>query len=134
MPPLKVIPNPRHGGAGRRRPASVPHPLHRRKPRQRKAILIAAIGAAIGIGLGLAMTADQQARLLQTAHAYSPHTLMAQRQAKLDARIPPGGFKSCAAAKAAGFGRIWKGERAYSWKLDRDGDGKACEWNAGLLD
>jgi len=36
-------------------------------------------------------------------------------------------FKSCKAAKAAGYSDIKKGEPGYSSKLDRDGDGIACE-------
>ena len=41
--------------------------------------------------------------------------------------IPPGGFKSCKAANAAGYWDIRRGEAAYSKRLDRDGDGVACE-------
>ena len=41
--------------------------------------------------------------------------------------IPPGGFKSCKAANAAGYYDIRRGEPAYSKRLDRDGDGVACE-------
>ncbi|TDE85321.1 excalibur calcium-binding domain-containing protein [Deinococcus sp. S9] len=41
--------------------------------------------------------------------------------------IPPGGFKSCKAANAAGYWDIKRGEPAYSKRLDRDGDGLACE-------
>ena len=36
-------------------------------------------------------------------------------------------FKSCKAARAAGYSDIKKGEPGYSSKLDRDGDGIACE-------
>ena len=36
-------------------------------------------------------------------------------------------FKSCKAAKAAGYSDIKKGEPGYSTNLDRDGDGIACE-------
>lgn len=38
-----------------------------------------------------------------------------------------GQFKSCKEAKAAGFSNIPKGHPAYSAKLDRDGDGIACD-------
>ena len=41
--------------------------------------------------------------------------------------IPPGGFKSCKAANAAGYYDIRRGEPTYSKRLDRDGDGVACE-------
>ena len=36
-------------------------------------------------------------------------------------------FKSCKEARAAGYSDIKKGEPGYSSKLDRDGDGVACE-------
>lgn len=36
-------------------------------------------------------------------------------------------FASCAAAKAAGYTSIHKGEPGYSAKLDADGDGVACD-------
>lgn len=36
-------------------------------------------------------------------------------------------FSSCKEAKAAGFSNIPKGHPAYSSKLDRDGDGVACD-------
>jgi Excalibur calcium-binding domain len=36
-------------------------------------------------------------------------------------------FKSCAEARAAGFSNITKDSPAYSRKLDRDGDGIACD-------
>ncbi|WP_198170538.1 excalibur calcium-binding domain-containing protein [Deinococcus arboris] len=41
--------------------------------------------------------------------------------------IPVGGFKNCTAAKAAGYWNIKKGSPAYHTRLDRDGDGLACE-------
>lgn len=36
-------------------------------------------------------------------------------------------FRSCAAARAAGAAPIRRGDAAYSRRLDRDGDGVACE-------
>lgn len=36
-------------------------------------------------------------------------------------------FGSCAEARAAGFRRMRVGEPGYSRRLDRDGDGIACE-------
>lgn len=36
-------------------------------------------------------------------------------------------FSSCREAKANGYRRIREGEPGYSRKLDRDGDGIACE-------
>lgn len=36
-------------------------------------------------------------------------------------------YPNCAAARAAGAAPIYRGEPGYSSKLDRDGDGVACE-------
>jgi competence protein ComEC len=36
-------------------------------------------------------------------------------------------YKNCTAVKEAGAAPIYKGEPGYSTKLDRDGDGIACE-------
>lgn len=36
-------------------------------------------------------------------------------------------FKSCAAARAAGYSNMKVGAPGYSTKLDRDGDGLACD-------
>ncbi|WP_407572088.1 excalibur calcium-binding domain-containing protein [Deinococcus altitudinis] len=41
--------------------------------------------------------------------------------------VPPGGFKNCAQARAAGYISMRRGEPGYSKKLDRDHDGIACE-------
>ncbi|TWS18913.1 DUF1524 domain-containing protein [Tsukamurella asaccharolytica] len=38
-----------------------------------------------------------------------------------------GGYSNCAAARAAGAAPIYAGQPGYSRKLDRDGDGIACE-------
>ncbi|WP_082697165.1 excalibur calcium-binding domain-containing protein [Kocuria rosea] len=40
---------------------------------------------------------------------------------------PTGGFANCAAAKAAGAAPLYAGSPGYAPKLDRDGDGVACE-------
>ena len=129
-PPRKPIP-PLHGqgrlgaarraGWGQRRPA----------PTAQIALTGLIIGALAGLTwIELAAPGSAAA----TLHAVNPKTWLDERQAKLNARIPPGGFRSCDQAKAAGFGRIWAGEPAYRPWLDKDGDGKACEWDAGLFD
>lgn len=38
-----------------------------------------------------------------------------------------GAYRSCAAARAAGAAPLRRGQPGYSRKLDRDGDGVACE-------
>ncbi|WP_365704760.1 excalibur calcium-binding domain-containing protein [Novosphingobium sp.] len=46
-------------------------------------------------------------------------------------RVSSGGgdasFSSCKEARANGYSRIRRGEPGYSARLDRDGDGVACE-------
>ena len=42
-------------------------------------------------------------------------------------RASGGGYANCAEARAAGAAPIRRGEAGYSRKLDRDGDGIACE-------
>lgn len=63
-------------------------------------VLLATIAAAIGV-LGIGVSAG-------AAHADPP-------------------YASCKAAAADGRYNIPKGDPAYSSKLDRDGDGIACE-------
>ena len=36
-------------------------------------------------------------------------------------------FKNCKEARVAGYSRMRRGEAGYREKLDRDGDGVACE-------
>lgn len=43
------------------------------------------------------------------------------------------GFASCAAARAAGAALLRRGDPGYDARLDRDGDGLACEGVAGTL-
>lgn len=40
---------------------------------------------------------------------------------------PPGGYASCAQAAQDGRSDIPSGDSGYNTKLDRDGDGIACE-------
>mgnify|MGYP000989827013 CR=1 FL=1 len=40
-------------------------------------------------------------------------------------------FSSCREAWENGYSDIHRGEPGYSSKLDRDGDGKACDCNPG---
>ncbi|CRZ18200.1 excalibur calcium-binding domain-containing protein [Mycolicibacterium neworleansense] len=42
-----------------------------------------------------------------------------------------GAYPSCAAARAAGAAPLYAGQPGYSSKLDRDGDGVACETGGG---
>ncbi|CAN7549297.1 excalibur calcium-binding domain-containing protein [Pararhizobium sp. LjRoot238] len=56
--------------------------------------------------------------------------VMAQTNNDGQAAASEGGeayFPNCAAARAAGAAPIYAGEPGYRRKLDRDGDGVACE-------
>ncbi|MDF0531399.1 excalibur calcium-binding domain-containing protein [Tsukamurella sp. 8F] len=43
------------------------------------------------------------------------------------ATAPSGGYANCAAARAAGVAPLHRGDPGYASRLDRDGDGIACE-------
>lgn len=47
--------------------------------------------------------------------------------APTETAVPAGGFANCSAAKAAGAAPIYAGSPGYEPKMDRDGDGIACE-------
>ncbi|MFJ3205727.1 excalibur calcium-binding domain-containing protein [Streptomyces sp. NPDC086989] len=38
-------------------------------------------------------------------------------------------YKNCHAVRAAGRAPIYRGQPGYRSGLDRDGDGKACDWS-----
>lgn len=59
-------------------------------------------------------------KIAQTGAATSPVTLPKLTTPKVT-------YKTCAEVKAAGKAPIRKGDPGYSTKLDRDGDGVACE-------
>lgn len=50
-----------------------------------------------------------------------------QAKPPVDAVSPDVNFRNCAAARAAGAAPLSRGDAGYSAKLDRDGDGIACE-------
>ncbi len=51
----------------------------------------------------------------------------AQQTTPTTAPQPSLNFRNCTEAKAAGYSNIRRGEAGYSSKLDRDGDGLACD-------
>ena len=58
-------------------------------------------------------------------HRASSSTARAPRALRT---VPPAGtFRNCSQARAAGVAPIRAGQPGYSRKLDRDGDGVACE-------
>ncbi|MGD6845599.1 excalibur calcium-binding domain-containing protein [Bacillus infantis] len=54
--------------------------------------------------------------------------LAAEQKKKEEAAAARVFYKNCSAVKAAGADPIRTGDPGYSRKLDRDGDGVACEW------
>lgn len=63
---------------------------------------------------------------------YQPHGFVAPAYAGAPAPVPTPAprfayFKNCTQARAAGAAPIYRGEPGYRRKLDRDGDGVACE-------
>jgi hypothetical protein len=110
------------------------HPLHKPRfnPKRHKWPTgpIVTLGLSIGLLLGLAFIVFTDPRAAEPAPTLPVlKAFLDERDAKLLARIPPNGFRSCAQARAAGFKEIYNGERAYRPELDADRDGKACEWN-----
>jgi hypothetical protein len=82
-----------------------------RQQQQRRSRLLAArmIGGAVAAGLAIGIIASVDSR--PTARAY---------------------YANCDAARGAGVAPLHAGEPGYRAKLDRDGDGIACEPYGGL--
>lgn len=64
--------------------------------------------------------AAEQAR--QAAAAQQP-----QQQQAFVTQPQQGGYRNCSEARAAGAAPLYRGQAGYSPRLDRDGDGVACE-------
>lgn len=79
----------------------------------------------IGFGMVLALTpADAEAdqRRKGRSRGAPPASYVMPAASRGDAYYP-----NCASARAAGAAPIRRGQPGYSRKLDRDGDGVACE-------
>ncbi|MDK8499686.1 excalibur calcium-binding domain-containing protein [Corynebacterium pseudodiphtheriticum] len=61
------------------------------------------------------------------APAEAPAPAPAPAPAEAPAPAPSAFYPNCAAARAAGAAPLYRGNPGYSTKLDRDGDGVACE-------
>ena len=63
------------------------------------------------------------------APAYTPPKTTEPAYVPPPAKVPDAGvyYANCAAVRAAGAAPIYRGDPGYSSKLDRDGDGVACE-------
>lgn len=73
--------------------------------------------------------AEEQATQEQAAQAQQQAEQQAQQQQQQAQQQAPQDvyYPNCAAARAAGAAPLYQGQPGYSTKLDRDGDGVACE-------
>lgn len=78
-----------------------------------------------GVTVGLPPTTTQPPVVVPTDGPLSAPD--PEAEVNVDADPPPAYYSSCKAAKAAGAAPLHRGEPGYSRKLDRDGDGVACE-------
>ena len=51
----------------------------------------------------------------------------AQQQQGFVSQPQQGGYRNCREARAAGAAPLYRGQAGYNPRLDRDGDGVACE-------
>lgn len=81
---------------------------------------------------------DERERNIAYREQQKQERIQREQQALLAAQQAPsysdstGGYafyKNCSAARAAGAAPIYRGQPGYRDKLDRDGDGIACEWS-----
>jgi len=71
---------------------------------------------------------EEQKRLEEEARKQEQENQeAAQQKTTTNAPQPSLNFRNCTEAKAAGYSNIRRGEAGYSSKLDRDGDGLACD-------
>ncbi len=68
--------------------------------------------------------ADGRTAATQEVPAPQPTQEPAPQPAQQDTNVY---YKNCAAVRAAGKAPLYQGQPGYSSKLDRDGDGIACE-------
>ena len=80
---------------------------------------VAALGALL-----LAGPAAARGRRSRSGHGGGRSRARSGRES---ASSGAGGFSSCADARAAGVAPLRAGRPGYSHRLDRDGDGVACE-------
>ena len=72
-------------------------------------------------------TVEAALSILLTASEHPTEPARVAEPAPLAAPASVSWFPNCTAARAAGYSRMHRGEPGYSAKLDRDGDGVACE-------
>lgn len=112
-----------------------PPPLTTTPPPTSAAVTVAA-GARDGGTLGLGGSATRPPSTTAKPPATTDPPVLVPEDEPLSAPDPeaevnapsvPTHFSSCKAAKAAGAAPLHRGEPGYSSRLDRDGDGTACE-------
>lgn len=90
------------------------------KIENRRGIMAALLCAAIGLGLPAESEAAQKKRKTSSGRS-------GRKRANTLYEGGDRSFSSCAQARAAGAAPLRKGKPGYSRRLDRDGDGVACE-------
>jgi micrococcal nuclease len=99
------------------------HPEEQAQAEARRAALIAAERARPAIPAAVEHDADAPpARAVRRVPAVA-----ARRHFAAPRRSPARSFGSCREARAAGAAPLRRGDPGYSGRLDRDGDGVACE-------
>lgn len=87
-------------------------------------VLVAAAAAGVIVGGGsIAVTPSGRQAILHSADRAG--VALGMRRARLPQ--PGDHWPGCDDARAAGTAPIYDGEPGYSWRMDGDGDGVACE-------
>ncbi|MHA6767031.1 excalibur calcium-binding domain-containing protein [Sphingobium ummariense] len=73
--------------------------------------------------IGVASSEDQPKKITENSR---PNAVQGRDARKREPR-PGDSWRTCTDARAAGTAPIYRGEPGYSEKMDRDGDGIACE-------
>ena len=87
----------------------------------------AAVAAGAGLGYGSGVDEAVARRAVRAAVPSTTRRTTTSQRAATEQKAAASSFGSCAQAKAAGAAPLHAGEPGYSRKLDRDGDGVACE-------
>lgn len=83
--------------------------------------------ASLLLGLTLAPGSAEARRRRKSSGGKKRRSSGGGSRSRSSSSAPSGGFRNCAEARAAGAAPVRSGDAGYSRKLDRDGDGVACE-------
>lgn len=84
-------------------------------------------GGRSACGPRVASVPTRKAPAASAPAADAPSTTAPRPLVRQPAAPSGGAFKNCTAARAAGAAPLYRGQAGYQPKLDRDGDGVACE-------